>query len=485
MSTPNPTKIPVQQYIADKKLEPLIEKAVNAVYKAQAENPAGFLADYFRREAGPQLIQKLVGREVLDSRGNPTVECDVYVNNRVVARATAPSGASTGSNEAHELRDTDRKDRYLGKGVLTAVDNVSNKLSPALASFDPIDLKACDRALCDVDGTELKTKIGGNAITAASFAIAEAGAVLSETPLYKHLARVFHDGNISGRKYSIPTPLVNILNGGKHAGGKLKIQEFMIVPKSGILFREQLRIVTEVYHHLGKVLVEKYGAGAKNLGDEGGYAPSLDTPEEALSAIESGIVRAGYKVGEDVFLALDCAASEFYNEETKTYEIIHGQQFNSDQVLDFYGQMIEAHPALISIEDPLHEKDYDTWQKFTARFGGQRMVVGDDLYTTNTNLIRRGLEGKWANALLLKVNQIGSVSESMDAAKMKFDAGCQVIVSHRSGESPNSTIADLAVGIGARYIKTGATARGERVAKYNRLLQIEEELQASGELEIK
>eukprot|EP00762_Andalucia_godoyi_P005300 ANDGO_06727.mRNA.1 Enolase len=476
------SKIPVQQYITEKKLEPLIEKGVNACYKSQAENPAIFLSEWFRRESGSPLIQRLHGREVLDSRGNPTVECDVIVNNRVVARATAPSGASTGSNEAHELRDTDRKDRYLGKGVQTAVENVNSKLSAAVASYDASDLRACDKALCDADGTELKTKLGGNALTAASFAIAEAGAILTDTSLYKHLAKAFLDGQAppASHRYALPIPLVNIVNGGKHAGGKLKIQEFMIVPKSGILFRDQLRIITEVYHNLGKVLVEKYGPSAKNLGDEGGYAPSLDTPDEALQAIEAGILRAGYKVGEDVFLALDCAASEYYNEETHTYELIHGQQFTVDEVLEFFAKMIEAHPALISIEDPLHEKDYEGWVRFNERFGAQRMVVGDDLYTTNPNMIKRGIEHKWANALLLKVNQIGTVSEAIEAAKLKFAAGGQVIVSHRSGESVGSTIADLAVGIGAKYIKTGAVARGERVAKYNRLLQIEEELIAEG-----
>lgn len=480
MSAP---KIPVQDYIAQKKLEPMIEKAVNALYKAQAENPAAFLSEYFKKESGTASIDKIVGREVLDSRGNPTVECDVYVNGKVVARCAAPSGASTGSNEALELRDKD-KDRYGGKGVRKAVENLNTILSPAVSSLDPVDLQACDKALCDADGTELKTKVGGNAITAASFAISEAGAALSGLPLYKHFATAFHNGNIEGRRFTIPIPMVNILNGGKHAGGKLKIQEFMIVPKGGIAFKEQLRMITEVYHSLGKVLVERYGAGAKNLGDEGGYAPSLETPEEALTAIETGIERANFKVGEDIFLALDCAASEYYDEETKTYEVLGGQQFTTDQVLDFFGEMLDKHPALVSIEDPLHEKDYEGFKKFTARFGGRILVVGDDLYTTNTNLIRRGLQENWANALLLKVNQIGTVSEAMEAATMKFDAGCDVIVSHRSGETVSPVISDLAVGIGARFIKTGAVARGERVSKYNRLLVIEEELEREGLLQL-
>jgi len=276
-------------------------------------------------------------------------------------------------------------------------------------------------------------------------------------------------------KWSIPTPLVNILNGGKHAGGKLKIQEFMIVPRKGISFKEQLRSVTEVYHHLGKILAAKYGVGAKNLGDEGGFAPQLDTPDEALNAIEDAVAKAGYVINQDIFLALDCAASEFYNHE-KGYEIQEGVFKDSEGLVEYYAKLVDDHPALISIEDGFDEKDYDGWTKFTARMGNRIMIVGDDLYTTNTNLIKQGIANKWANSLLLKVNQIGSVSESMDAAKMIFDDNGQVIVSHRSGETTSTAISDLAVGIGAGYIKTGATARGERVCKYNRLLQIEEVL---------
>jgi len=275
--------------------------------------------------------------------------------------------------------------------------------------------------------------------------------------------------------------MVNILNGGKHAGGNLKVQEFMIVPRAGITFKEMLRSVTEVYHHLGKVLVDKYGVSAKNLGDEGGYAPSLEDPEEALALIEEAIGKAGYKVGEDVFLAIDSASSEFYSDGK--YEIKKGQFVTSDELVEYYIKLRAQHPALISIEDGMSEQDYDGWKKLTARFAEEckdMILIGDDLYTTNTELIKQGIEQKWASSLLLKVNQIGTISEAMDAARMIFQEKGNVAVSHRSGETPNTLIADLAVAIGAQFIKTGATARGERVAKYNRLLQIEEMLASKG-----
>eukprot|EP01028_Stygiella_incarcerata_P011240 TRINITY_DN625_c0_g3_i1.p1 TRINITY_DN625_c0_g3~~TRINITY_DN625_c0_g3_i1.p1 ORF type:complete len:486 (-),score=156.21 TRINITY_DN625_c0_g3_i1:226-1683(-) len=472
-----------QQYIQEKHLEALIEKAVNALYKEQAENPHAFLAEYFEKEAGAQVIERIHAREILDSRGNPTVEACIYVNGRLVGTGSAPSGASTGSHEAVELRDTENKKRYGGKGVLTAVANVIEKLSPALSGFDPVDLKTCDKKLCDTDGTEEKKVIGANAITAVSFALAGAGAEISHVPLYEHFARLYHGDSVP-EKFTLPTPLVNILNGGKHAGGKLKIQEFMIVPMEGMKFRDALRQVTEVYHRLGVVLREKYGVSARNVGDEGGYAPLIDSAHDALTAIETAISDAGYVVGESMFLALDCAASEFYDSATQKYEIVEGQEMTTKELIDYYAELIETHPALISIEDPLDEDDYEGWTEFNERFGSKIRVIGDDLFTTSTTRIRSGLEKKWANALLLKVNQIGTVSEAMEAARMMHDAGGSVAVSHRSGETTSSIIADLAVGIGARYIKTGAVARGERVAKYNRLLQIEEELEERERLDV-
>lgn len=403
----------------------------------------------------------------------------------LIARGSAPSGASTGSNEAKELRDGD-KARYQGKGVLKAVANINNTLNEALKGKNVDSLRDCDEAMKVKDGTELKEILGGNAITACSFAIATAGAKLGNEELFLYLAKQFapkKDDAAEETKYRLPTPLVNILNGGKHAGGKLKIQEFMIVPRSDIAFKEQLRYVAEVYHCLGGILTKAKGKSSKNVGDEGGFAPALETPDEALSFIEEAIKSAGFKVGEDIKLALDCAASEFYDAESKKYEIIEGKFVTSDELVEFYEKLVADHPALVSIEDALDEKDYDGWIKFTQKLGSKVMVVGDDLFTTNTRLIKKGLEAKWANALLLKVNQIGTISEAMDAAKLMFDQKYQVIVSHRSGETESTVISDLAVAIGARYIKTGAPARGERVNKYNRLLQIEEYLQENNLLE--
>lgn len=411
----------------------------------------------------------------MDSRGNPTVEVDIYCGERLAGRASAPSGASTGSNEAKELRDGGQA--YLGKGVLKAVNNVNEDINEILKGKDVLNLKDVDNTMIKKDGTELKENLGGNAITATSFAVATAGANIANEELFIYLAKQFHDrDDVSNLKFSLPTPLVNILNGGKHAGGKLKIQEFMIVPRSDIHFSEQLRYVTEVYHSLGKLLVKEKGVGANNVGDEGGFAPPLNTPDEALNAIEKAITDSGYKVGEDIFLALDCAASEFYDSNTKKYEVIEKKYFTTDQIIEYYEKLVKDHPGLISIEDPLDEKDYEGWSKLTERIGDHIQIVGDDLYTTNVKYIEEGIKNKWANALLLKVNQIGSISESMDAARMIFEAKQNVIVSHRSGETTTTIISDLAVAINAKYIKTGAVARGERVGKYNRLLQIEEYL---------
>ena len=460
-----------------------LNAAVNELVKANPDADVfGFLVKELQKHAATPTVAKVVGREVLDSRGNPTVEVDSYatVNHeeKLIARETAPSGASTGSNEALELRDKDAA-RFLGKGTSQAVQNVNTLINDAVKGLDITDLRKLDDAVCAADGTQLKTKIGGNAVTAASFSLAAAGAKVAGTELFLHFAKAFH-GAVPA-KFGLPRPMVNILNGGKHAGGDLMLQEFMIVPKANNSFKENLRAVTEVYHHLGKILVAKYGTGAKNLGDEGGYAPPLNDPDEALTLIEEAIVAAGYKVNEDIFLAIDAAASEFYADGK--YEVRPKEFKSGDEMVEFYVQMKRDHPALISIEDGLDEKDYDAWIKLTAafekEFPGQVMLVGDDLYTTNTTLIKQGIEAKWANALLLKVNQIGTISESMDAAKLIYADNGNVAVSHRSGESPGSLISDLVVGIGAGFIKTGAPARGERVAKYNRLLQIEEYLIAN------
>jgi len=479
------SKLSVNEYLNKHQLQKLIEDAINQCYKNQSTNPTAFLASYFGTRTNTQAVQKLVGREILDSRGNPTVEVDVYTSeDKIAGRASAPSGASTGSNEALELRDGD-KTRYLGKGVTKAVNNVNGPLSDALKGKSVDNLRDCDDALRAKDGTELKTNLGGNSITAASFAVATAGANLSSEELYEYLARNYRREDESTRKFSIPTPLVNILNGGKHAGGKLKIQEFMIVPRSDIEFKEALRIVTEVYHALGGLLVKEKGPSSKNVGDEGGFAPQLDTPDEALTFIERAVEKAGYTVGEDIFLAIDAAASEFYDRETGKYEFVEGTWLSTDETIDAYEKLINDHPAFISMEDALDEKDYEGWKKLTQRLGNRVMLVGDDLYTTNTRLIKQGIDEKWATALLLKVNQIGTISEAMDAASMIFNVNQNVIVSHRSGETSTTLISDLAVAINAQYIKTGAPARGERCAKYNRLLQIEEHLKQNGKLQLR
>lgn len=417
------------------------------------------------------------GREILDSRGNPTLEVDVYHGKQMLARESAPSGASTGTNEAHELRDGG--DRYRGKGVVQAVKNV-NRFSAFhyLTPEDIQDQDKFDNELCRWDGTLTKKDVGGNTTTALSFAGASAGAKIGGMPLFKYIRGFSNIKHQKESDYTLPTPMVNILNGGKHAGGNLKIQEFMILPNSDISFREKLRTVTEVYHTLGKLLVEKYGQSAKNLGDEGGFAPQLNTAEEALSIIEEAVQVAGYSMGKDIFLALDCAASEFYDGKRERYEVESGIFLDRYELCDYYKNLIVAHPGLRSIEDPFDEYDYEAWNVFvtevTPNLPNKIMVVGDDLFTTNPETVRKGLKDQWANSLLLKVNQIGTVTEAIQAANMLFERNMDVIVSHRSGETTGTFIADLAVGIGAKYIKTGAPARGERVAKYNRLLQIEE-----------
>ena len=464
-----------KEYLEDYRILESLDSSVNELFETRPVDVCGVLAEILRRKARAPVIDHIRGREVLDSRGNPTVEVDVYVKYlgavEFAGRSSAPSGASTGSNEARELRDT-ASPRFNGKGTQQAVSNVAEILSPALAGNKLNDLAALDQIICDTDGTELKEKVGGNACTATSFALAEAGAAMEECQLFEYLARQFFgDGNVPP-KFRLPTPFFNILNGGKHAGGNLKIQEFMISPRPDMPFPEQLRMAAEVYHKLGALLVKEFGVSAKNLGDEGGYAPPLNSPDQAISIIERAIQVAGYEPGHDIRIALDAAASEFYNEQAKTYEVEVGVNKTGDEMIEYWSQLIENHPSIISIEDPLHEKDYDTWIKLNETIGNKIMLVGDDLYTTNPNTIQQGLEGKWCNALLLKVNQIGTITEAMKAARLVLEAGQRVMVSHRSGETCNSVIADLAVAIGAQAIKTGSTARGERIQKYTRLLQI-------------
>jgi len=405
-------------------------------------------------------IEKVWAREVLDSRGNPTVEAELTVGGKKIT-AIAPSGASTGTWEAYELRDGGK--RYGGKGVLKAVENIRSEVSKALVGMNPADQRTIDYALIDLDGTENKTRLGGNAITAVSLATIKAGAFALGEEVYQHIG----DDHVT-----LPVPMFNIINGGKHAGGDLRIQECMIVPAGAGSFAECLRMASEVYMELKSILKKKYGAGAVNIGDEGGFAPPVRTVEEALNTIISAISSAGYSSEKDVFLAIDAASSEFYNDGI--YDV-DGMKLTAGELADHYSSLADKFP-LISIEDPFFEDDFDTTAELTSMIGDHVQIVGDDIFVTNTSRLCRGIEMGAANAMLLKVNQIGTVTESSDAALMSFDNGYNVVVSHRSGETEDTTIADLSVGWGNGEIKTGAPARGERTAKYNRLLRIEEEL---------
>jgi len=405
-------------------------------------------------------IEKVWAREVLDSRGNPALEAELTVAGHRVT-AIAPSGASTGSWEAHELRDGGA--RYGGKGVLGAVSCVRGEIASAITGMDPSDQEAVDRAMIELDGTGNKSRLGGNALTAVSLAVAKAGAMAEGVPVYEHIGR---------GSFKLPVPMLNIINGGKHAGGNLRIQEFMIVPVGAPSFSECLRMSSEIYMALKTILRRGYGASAVNIGDEGGFAPPLGSAPEAMETIMSAIDAAGYAPGKDVCLAIDAASSEFY--ENGVYSV-DGKGLSAGELIDYYAGLADGYP-LVSIEDPFFEDDFDSTAELTARIGGRVQIVGDDIFVTNTSRLKRGIDTGSANAMLLKVNQIGTVTESGDAARMCFSNGYAVVVSHRSGESEDTTIADLAVGWGTGQIKTGAPARGERTAKYNRLLRIEEEL---------
>ena len=404
--------------------------------------------------------------EILDSRGNPTVEADVILENGIVGSACAPSGASTGSREALELRDGD-KSRYLGKGVLKAVNNINTTIKDLLVGDDVTDQKSLDQKMIDADGTENKSVLGANATLAVSLAAAKAAAQLKQVPLYAHI------GDINGTKeYSMPVPMMNILNGGEHADNNVDIQEFMVQPVSAKSFSEALQVGAEIFHALKKVL------GAKGLntavGDEGGFAPNLSSNAEALAVIKEATEAAGYKLGEDVTLALDCAASEFYKDGQ--YDLSgEGKVYSSEGFSDFLAELSEQYP-IISIEDGLDESDWDGWKYQTEILGDKIQLVGDDLFVTNTSILSRGIEMGVGNSILIKFNQIGTLTETLAAINMAKEAGYSVVISHRSGETEDTTIADLAVATAAGQIKTGSLCRSDRVAKYNRLLRIEAEL---------
>ncbi|MDD4658199.1 MAG: phosphopyruvate hydratase [Eubacteriales bacterium] len=403
------------------------------------------------------------GREVLDSRGNPTVEVEVVLASGVVARALVPSGASTGAFEAVELRDGD-KSRYGGKGVLKAVENVNTIIAPALLDQDALDQVHIDKLLIELDGTENKGKLGANAILGASMAVARAAADLLGLPLYRYLG--------GATAHILPVPMLNILNGGKHADNNVDIQEFMVMPVGAPDFREGLRMATEVFHSLKKVLK---GRGLNtSVGDEGGFAPNLESNEAALQAIVEAITAAGYKPGQDVVLALDVAATEIY-QDGKYHLAGEGRSLTGAELVNFYSQMVEKYP-IISIEDGMAEEDWEGWANLTQALGRKIQLVGDDLFVTNVRRLAKGIELGTCNSILIKLNQIGTVTETMAAIETAKRAGYTAVISHRSGETEDTFIADLAVATGAGQIKTGAPSRTDRVAKYNQLMRIEEEL---------
>jgi len=411
------------------------------------------------------MIVDVLAREILDSRGNPTVEVDVYLESGVVGRAGVPSGASTGQKEAIELRDGD-KNRYLGKGVQKAVDNVNGVIADEIIGLDATQQSLIDRILIDLDGTENKSNLGANAILGVSMATAKAAAMALELPLYQYI------GGINAKV--LPVPQMNIINGGAHADNNVDIQEFLVLPAGAKSFSEALRMVAEIFHTLKTVLKDK--GDYTGVGDEGGFAPNLNSNEEALQLIVKSIKKAGYEPGKDIFIGIDAAASEFWNDDKKCYDLAgEGKELSSAQLIDLYSSWVEKYP-LISIEDGMDENDWDGWKLLTDKLGSKIQLVGDDIFVTNTKIIKKGIEAGITNAVLIKVNQIGTMTETLEAIEMTHKAGFKAVVSHRSGETEDNTIADIAVAMNTGQIKTGSASRSDRLAKYNQLLRIEEEL---------
>lgn len=413
-------------------------------------------------------IKAIRARQILDSRGNPTVEADVVTDSGHLGRAAVPSGASTGTREAVELRDGDR-DYYLGKSVRKAVGNVNEIIAPLLLGRDPGDQRGLDRVMLELDGTDYKSNLGANAILAVSLAACRAAALDAGLPLYRYLHERLAAPNLGGY-LRLPAPLMNIINGGEHASNNLDIQEFMIVPHLPLAFSENLRAGVEIFHHLKKVLDKRNLS--TNVGDEGGFAPSLGSHEEAIELILDAVEAAGYRPGQDVSLALDSASSEFYRDATYRMQ---GRQYTTPEMIDYYAGLVDKYPVF-SIEDGLAEQDGAGWTPLTARLGDRVLTVGDDLFVTNRKILAEGIERKQANAILIKVNQIGSLSETFDTMALAYASNMRCIISHRSGETGDAFIADLAVATGAGLIKTGSASRTDRLAKYNQLLRIEEEL---------
>jgi enolase len=410
-------------------------------------------------------ILEVHAREILDSRGNPTVEVDVILENGIVGRAAVPSGASTGEHEALELRDKDVK-RYLGKGVLNAVKNVNEEIAPEIVGMEAREQVAIDQTMLEMDGTETKSKLGANAILAISLAVCKAAAQTSNLPLFQYL------GGVSAR--TLPVPMMNIINGGAHADNNVDLQEFMVMPVGAKSFAEGLRMGAEIFHNLKSVLKKKSYNTA--VGDEGGFAPDLKSNEEALQVTMQAIETAGYKPGEQIVIALDPASSEFYNKQTKKYDLkSENRSLSSEEMIEYYANLKSKYP-IVSIEDGLAEDDWDGWKKFTELHGRALQLVGDDLFVTNTKRLQQGIEKGIGNSILVKVNQIGSLTETLAAIDMAHRAGYTAVISHRSGETEDTTIADIAVATNAGQIKTGSASRTDRICKYNQLLRIEEML---------
>lgn len=412
------------------------------------------------------FIESVHARQILDSRGNPTIEVDVITDNGAFGRAAVPSGASTGTHEAVELRDGDKK-KFLGKGVLKAVDNVNSKIAAEIVGLSVFDQNLVDKIMIELDGTANKGKLGANAILGTSLAVARAAAMEAGQSLYRYI------GGVNAN--TLPVPMMNILNGGSHADNSIDFQEFMVMPVKAATFSESLRMGTEVFHHLKKVLHDK--GFSTNVGDEGGFAPNIKSNEEAIEIVLTAIEKAGFKPGSDIFIAMDAATSEFYDSKTKTYTFkkSDGKKLKSDEMVEYWAKWAKKYP-IISIEDGMAEEDWDGWKKLTDKLGSKVQLVGDDLFVTNVEFLQKGIDMGVANSILVKVNQIGSLTETINAVNLAKRNSYKSIMSHRSGETEDSTIADLAVALNTGQIKTGSASRSDRMAKYNQLLRIEEEL---------
>ena len=424
-------------------------------------------------------ISKIIARQILDSRGNPTVEVELSTEAGAIAMASVPSGASTGSREALELRDGD-KNYFLGKSVRKAIANINEKISPAVIGMEVSNLRGIDNQMIEIDGTDFKSNLGANAMLAVSMATCRAGAQEAKLPLYEYLNKNLNCPNPCGYMRH-PAPLMNIINGGEHASNNLDIQEFMIVPHiKGKPFSENLRAGVEIFHNLKKVLEEKNYS--TNVGDEGGFAPNLQSQAEAFVVIEEAVKRAGYKFGEEISIALDCAASEFYDKDKKLY-LMDGREYTSDGMIEYYAELVKTLP-IYSIEDGLDESDHAGWTEMTKQLGDKTVLVGDDLFVTNAKIFGEGIKNGEANAILVKINQIGTISETFDTLKLAYDSNYKAIISHRSGETADHFIADLAIASGAGHIKTGSASRSDRVEKYNQLLRIEEKMADSARFDL-